>query len=67
ARPLNKVAANGAPLEYIPLEGDHPPMVLGLASLKELRKTRVIEAFEAHCREKIADGSLPGMSPLSPS
>lgn len=65
ARPLNKVAANGTALEYIPLEGDYPPMVLGLASLKEFRKTRIIEAFEAHCREMISDGSLPGMSPLT--
>lgn len=65
ARPLNKAAPNGAPLEYVPLEGDHPPMVLGLASLKALRKTRAIEAFEAHCRQTISDGHLPGMAPLS--
>ena len=66
ARPLSKVAVNGTRLEYVPLEGDHPPMVLGLATLKELRRTRVVGAFEAHCRETISDKSLPGMSPMAP-
>lgn len=65
ARPLNKTAINGKGLEYIPLEGEYPPMVLGLASLKALRKTRVIGAFEAHCREMISDGNMPGMAPLA--
>jgi len=64
ARPLNKAAFNGKPLSYVRLEGDHSPMVLGLATLKGVRKTRVIEAFEEHCRKLISTGDLPGMAPL---
>lgn len=64
ARPLSKIAVNGTALEYVPLAGDYPPMILGMAWLKELRETRVMEAFKAHCRERISDESLPGMAPL---
>jgi DNA-binding transcriptional LysR family regulator len=28
ARPRNKAALNGRPLAYVPLAGDHPPMVM---------------------------------------
>ena len=66
ARPLSKTAVNGTALEYIPLEGDHPAMVLGLASLKAHRKTRVVESFEEHCRQMISDDRLPGMATFEP-
>ncbi|MGB3387358.1 MAG: LysR family transcriptional regulator [Pseudaminobacter sp.] len=64
ARPRNTVAENGEPLTYIKLEGDHPPMVVGLASLRELRRPRIVEAFEERCREMITTGNLPGMLPF---
>lgn len=64
ARPRNKLALNGTMLEYLPLDGDHLPMVLGLATLKGVRKTLVQEFFEEHCREMISTGRLPGMCPL---
>ena len=38
-----------------------------LASLKELKPSRVAEALEEFCRELICDGSLPGMVPIPPS
>ncbi len=63
ARPVNKAAANGRPLAYLALEGDQPPMTIGLASLKDLRRARVVDAFEAHCRERIVPGRIPGMAP----
>jgi DNA-binding transcriptional LysR family regulator len=63
ARPLNMCAANGKKLAYVRLEGDHTPMVLGIATLKDLLKTRATESFEQHCRELISTGSLPGMAP----
>ncbi len=63
ARPLNKAAVNGKPLAYVRLEGDYKPMVLGMATLKGLRRTRATEAFEEHCRKLTADGNLPGMAP----
>ena len=63
-RPLNMSAENGCPLAYIELENDYPPMKIGLAFLKELKRSRVAEAFENFCRELIRDEGLPGMAPL---
>lgn len=64
ARPMNMAAVNGKQLAYVPLAGDHPPMVLGIATLKGLRKTRATERFEEHCRELMTTVNLPGMAPL---
>jgi DNA-binding transcriptional LysR family regulator len=64
ARPLNKAALNGKPLAYVRLAGDYPPMVLGMATLKGLRKTSVMQAFEIHCRGVISTDKMPGMAPL---
>jgi hypothetical protein len=63
ARPLNKAAVNGKPLAYVRLQGVHMPMVLGIASLKGLRRPRAAEAFEEHCRALISTDNLPGMAP----
>lgn len=63
SRPMNLHAVNGKKLAYVRLGGDHPPMVLGIASLKGLRKTRATECFEDHCRALISTGELPGMLP----
>ena len=64
ARPRNKAALNGKPLAYVPLAGNYPPMVLGLATLKGLRKTAITLAFENHCRNVISTDEMPGMAPL---
>jgi hypothetical protein len=66
-RPRNMSAENGCPLAYVELEDDYPPMKLGLASLKELKPSRVAGALEEFCRELIRDGSLPGMVAIPPS
>lgn len=65
ARPLNKSALTGRPLAYVRLEGDHPPMVLGIATLQGLRMTRAAESFQQHCRDLISTHNLPGMAPWS--
>jgi hypothetical protein len=39
-------------------------MVLGMATLKGLRKTSVMQAFEIHCRSVISTNNMPGMAPL---
>lgn len=65
ARPANMSAVNGRELAYVRLEGDIPPMVLGLAKLKALRGTRAINAFLDHARERLRSGTLPGMAPLA--
>lgn len=63
ARPRNNRAETGMPLSYVPLEGDHKPMIIGLASLTEIKPTRVIRAFEEHCEKMIVTGNIPGMQP----
>lgn len=63
ARPMNKAAVNGKGLAYVRLAGDFSPMVLGIATLKGLRKTRATESFEDHCRQLISTDGLPGMAP----
>ncbi|MCZ4353822.1 LysR family transcriptional regulator [Roseovarius aestuarii] len=67
ARPLNTHAQTGMPLAYVPLAGDHAPLVVGLARLRELAPTGVQSAFEAHCRQLISPGNIPGMQPFDVS
>lgn len=62
-RPRNMASLDGLPLAYVLLEHRYRPMQLGLASLVEYRKTRLVEAFEEHCRTAISDDSIPGMRP----
>lgn len=61
ARPKANVALDGRRLYRVPLTGEHPPCVIGLATLRQLSKSRVIEAFEQHCRGLILEGQIPGM------
>ena len=63
-RPINKRALNGKPLAYVPLAGAFRPMVLGLATLGGVRKTRAVQAFVDHCRANVSTTHLPGMAPL---
>ena len=65
SRPLNMRAENDRPLTYVPLAVDHPPLTIGLASLKEMQRTRLVDAFETHCREMIVSGKIPGMAPYT--
>ena len=50
----------------VPLSGDQPPVRIGIATLKELKKMRLVEAFERHCGELISDSYIPGMAPMKP-
>lgn len=62
-RPLNMESLDGLGLAYVPLAGDHRPMRLGLATLAAARKTRLLDAFEEHCRAVISEASMVGMAP----
>lgn len=66
SRPVNKSSLNGKPLAYVPLADDFPPLTLGIATLKGLRKTRVSQAFEDHCRSLISTAAIPGMADIEP-
>ncbi len=63
SRPRNRAALDARPLAYVAIEGDYRPLILGIASLKDLRKTPVVEAFEHHCRAAIGS-NLRGSAPL---
>ena len=66
ARPRADVALDGRRLRRVPLSGDLPPVRIGIATLKELRKTRLAEAFERHCTVAITAAHVPGMADLQP-
>jgi DNA-binding transcriptional LysR family regulator len=63
-RPRNLTALDGRKLKLIGLEGDHKPMSIGLATLVQDRKPKVLSAFEQHCRETITQSNVPGMAPI---
>jgi DNA-binding transcriptional LysR family regulator len=60
-RPRADVALDGRRVFSVPLTGDPPPVRIGIATLKQLEKTRLVEAFERHCRELISEKYIPGM------
>jgi DNA-binding transcriptional LysR family regulator len=62
-RPRADVALDGRRVFRVPLSGDPPPMRIGIATLKQLKKTRLVEAFERHCQELISETYIPGMAP----
>jgi DNA-binding transcriptional LysR family regulator len=61
ARPRSDMALDGRRLVRVPLLGDHRPMTIGLARLAQLKRPRLVEAFETHCRSFVSDGYIPGM------
>ena len=63
ARPRAAVALDGRRLQEVALEGEQPAAVLGMATLAQLRPSRLSSAFAAHCRELISDRHIPGMRP----
>jgi DNA-binding transcriptional LysR family regulator len=61
-RPKCDLALDGRRVVLVPLAGDPPPTRVGIATLTQLKKTRLVEAFERHCREFISDAHIPGMA-----
>ena len=60
-RPRSDLALDGRRLVRVKLAGEHRPTVIGIATLKGIRKSRLLEAFESHCRAFVSDGYIPGM------
>lgn len=60
-RPRSDLALDGRRVVRVPLAGDHLPMRIGIATLEQLRSSRLIRAFEAHCRAFVSDTHIPGM------
>jgi DNA-binding transcriptional LysR family regulator len=63
-RPKNLAALDGRKLVALKLEGRHASMTIGIATLQQEHKTRVLDAFEQHCRELINENQIPGMTPV---
>jgi DNA-binding transcriptional LysR family regulator len=62
ARPRTDLALDGSRLRTVPLAGDHPPLMIGMATARTRRKPRILEAFEDHCRQMISEGGIPGLA-----
>jgi len=60
-RSSNEKAPDGKKVVYVPLEGEHRPMDIGIATMKSKRQAGIITAFEQHCRARITNKSIPGM------
>ncbi|MDX1400726.1 MAG: LysR family transcriptional regulator [Kiloniellales bacterium] len=59
---MNVRAPDGKPLRYVPIKGELRPMHLGLATMRAERKSRILTAFEEHCRGAITAKAAPGMT-----
>ena len=60
-RPLTDSAPDGRKLKYVPLAGNMRPMRMGLVTSEGLQNVLTVNAFIEHCRERISEGSHPGM------
>jgi DNA-binding transcriptional LysR family regulator len=60
-RPRSEQALDGRKLVRVRLSGNHRPMTIGVATLRELAKSRLVEAFEMHCKAFVSDSYIPGM------
>lgn len=60
-RPRSEYALDGRRLVRVRLAGDHRPMTVGVATLKQLSKSRLVAAFERHCVAFISESYVPGM------
>jgi len=60
-RPRSQQALDGRPVVRVQLTGDHKPMVIGVVSLRQNRKSRLLEMFEQHCKSFVSDAYIPGM------
>jgi DNA-binding transcriptional LysR family regulator len=59
--PRSDHALDGRRVVRVRLSGDHRPMRIGLATLKQLRKSRLLTAFANHARSFISEAYVPGM------
>ena len=61
---MNSQAPDGKAISYVRVAGDLRPMSLGLMTMRADRKSRILTAFEEHCRARVAPGKAPGMTPF---
>jgi DNA-binding transcriptional LysR family regulator len=64
-RPKSHQSLDGKRNVRLRLVGEHRPMMLGLATYKQVRQSRLVEVFMQRCRSYISDQYIPGMSAAS--
>jgi DNA-binding transcriptional LysR family regulator len=60
-RPRSDEALDGRRVVRVRLSGDHRPMIVGVATLAQLSQSRLIDAFQNHCKAFVSDSYIPGM------
>lgn len=60
-RPRSQLAMDGRPVVRVPISGGQKPMVIGVITLSQNRKSRLIEMFQQHCQSFVSDAYIPGM------
>lgn len=63
---LTGLSPDGKALKGVPLAGSFRPMTLGIATMAEMRATRLVEAFKAHARDWVGAGRVPGLWRVAP-
>ncbi len=61
-QPRCDLALDGKRIVRLRLAAEHAPMRLGLVSSAQARKSKLVTAFEQHCRATISDFYIPGMA-----
>lgn len=61
-RPRSNQALDGKRFVRLRLAGEHRPMLLGLATYKPLKPSRLAQVFMHRCRSYISDQYIPGMT-----
>lgn len=64
-RPKSNLSLDGKRMVRVRLAGKHRPMLLGLATYKPVKQSRLAQAFMDRCRAYISDQYIPGMSAAS--
>lgn len=60
-RPKSDRALDGRRLASMRIAGVHHPMTIGVATLRQLARSRLVEAFHQHCRTRVSQDHVPGM------
>ncbi|QEI08227.1 LysR family transcriptional regulator [Pigmentiphaga aceris] len=64
-RPKSNMSLDGKRLVRVRLAGSNRPMLLGLATYKSMKASRLTSVFMERCRAYISDQYIPGMSAAS--
>lgn len=61
-RPKSNESLDGKRMVRVRLAGENRPMLLGLATYRPMKQSKLAKVFMEHCRSRISDQDIPGMS-----